>query len=264
ECDAFKANSKFAAVPIGPTCNQLAVLNVGKGQRLPGGVIPHLVCGHTVADFSFDPFDEHMLAVGCDNGVIQFWRIPEKGLTDNMDEVNSQLVAHNDRITIIQYHPNAKHVLASFAVDLDLIVWNIETMEQKIKISAHSEPLFSMSWNPGGDLLATLSKDQKLRIFNPRDGEQQLVDEGLATQGSRGGRVCWAQKGNLVIVTGFSRVSERQFLVFDKNDLSKPLASEGLDVSPAILIPFYDNDSSTLFLTGKGDSTIFTFEVSSP
>ncbi|CAG2182554.1 unnamed protein product, partial [Oppiella nova] len=40
ECDAFKANSKFAAVPIGPTCNQLAVLNVGKGQRLPGGVIP--------------------------------------------------------------------------------------------------------------------------------------------------------------------------------------------------------------------------------
>ena len=60
------------------------------------------------------------------------------------------------------------------------------------------------------------------------------------------------------------RVSERQFLVFDKNDLSKPIASEGLDVSPAILIPFYDEDSSTLFLTGKGDSTIFTFEISSP
>lgn len=35
----------------------------------------------------------------------------------------------------------------------------------------------------------------------------------------------------------------------------------GLDVAPAILIPFYDEDSSTLFVTGKGDSTIFTYEV---
>jgi len=30
-----------------------------------------------------------------------------------------------------------------------------------------------------------------------------------------------------------------------------PLNTVGLDVSPAILIPFYDEDSSTLFLTGK-------------
>jgi len=35
----------------------------------------------------------------------------------------------------------------------------------------------------------------------------------------------------------------------------------GLDVAPAILIPFYDEDSSTLFLTGKGDTTIYAYEV---
>lgn len=35
----------------------------------------------------------------------------------------------------------------------------------------------------------------------------------------------------------------------------------GLDVSPAILVPYYDEDSSTLFVTGKGDSTIFTFDI---
>lgn len=34
-----------------------------------------------------------------------------------------------------------------------------------------------------------------------------------------------------------------------------------LDVSPAILIPYYDADSSTLFVTGKGDSTIYAYEV---
>jgi coronin-7 len=34
-----------------------------------------------------------------------------------------------------------------------------------------------------------------------------------------------------------------------------------LDVSPALLIPFYDEDSSTVFLTGKGDTTIYAYEV---
>lgn len=32
-------------------------------------------------------------------------------------------------------------------------------------------------------------------------------------------------------------------------------------MTPAILVPFYDEDSSTLFVTGKGDSTIFTFDI---
>lgn len=40
-------------------------------------------------------------------------------------------------------------------------------------------------------------------------------------------------------------------MVFNATDLSAPLNTIGLDVSPAILIPFYDEDSSTLFLTGR-------------
>ena len=205
ECDAFKVNSKFGALPIGPSCNQLAVINVTKGMRLSGGVIPHLVCGHAIADFAFDPFNEHKIAVGCDNGTVQFWTIPDEGLTENLDSFDSKLVAHNDRITIIQFHPTASQVLTTFAMDMSLIIWNIETMEQKITIKAHSEPIFSISWSPDGSLLATLCKDQKLRIFDPRKDALNPIQEGSATQGSRGGRVCWAQKGRLVIVTGFSR-----------------------------------------------------------
>jgi coronin-7 len=46
-------------------------------------------------------------------------------------------------------------------------------------------------------------------------------------------------------------VSERQIQIFKADALNLPLNTVGLDVSPAILIPFYDEDSSTLFLTGK-------------
>lgn len=47
------------------------------------------------------------------------------------------------------------------------------------------------------------------------------------------------------------RVSERQISIYKASDLSAPINTVGLDVSPAILIPFYDEDSSTVFLTGK-------------
>ena len=47
------------------------------------------------------------------------------------------------------------------------------------------------------------------------------------------------------------RVSERQILVFKADKLNSPLNNVGLDVSPAILMPYYDEDSSTLFLTGR-------------
>lgn len=53
------------------------------------------------------------------------------------------------------------------------------------------------------------------------------------------------------------RVSERQIYVFKVDNLNTPLNTVGLDVSPAILMPYYDEDSSTLFLTGRV-SFIFT------
>lgn len=49
--------------------------------------------------------------------------------------------------------------------------------------------------------------------------------------------------------------------MYHTKDLSAPVTTIGLDVAPAILIPFYDEDSSTLFVTGKGDSTIYAFEI---
>lgn len=207
ECDGFKANAKFGAVPIGPTCNQLAILDITKGMRLSGGLIPHLVCGHVIADFAFDPFDAHRIAIGCDNGTIQLWNIPKEGLTDNLNKYDAKLVAHNDRLTIIQFHPNANDVLASFAMDMTLLIWDIKSLEPKIRISAHSEPLFGISWSPDGTLLATLCKDQKIRIFNPRESTN-TIQEGSGPQGSRGGRICWARNGRLLIVSGFSRYSK--------------------------------------------------------
>lgn len=55
----------------------------------------------------------------------------------------------------------------------------------------------------------------------------------------------------LLFIFFFFRVSERQIYVFKTDNLNTPLTTVGLDVSPAILMPYYDEDSSTLFLTGR-------------
>ena len=48
----------------------------------------------------------------------------------------------------------------------------------------------------------------------------------------------------------FARQSERQVSLFRAKDL-KEMTTLAMDVSPTILRPFHDEDSSTLFLTGK-------------
>lgn len=53
------------------------------------------------------------------------------------------------------------------------------------------------------------------------------------------------------------RVSERQISIYTVKDLAAPLHTVGLDVAPAILMPFYDEDSSTLFVTGKVNFQFF-------
>ena len=76
----------------------------------------------------------------------------------------------------------------------------------------------------------------------------------------KGARVVWACDGKYLLVTGFSAQSERQVIIYQTRDLAT-LHTETLDVSPAILVPFYDEDSSTLFLSGKGETTVYGYEI---
>jgi hypothetical protein len=53
------------------------------------------------------------------------------------------------------------------------------------------------------------------------------------------------------------RSSQRLVYVFRSTDLSTSLNTLNLDVSPTLLIPYYDEDSSTVFLTGKVIRPVF-------
>ncbi|XP_011637681.1 coronin-7 isoform X2 [Pogonomyrmex barbatus] len=266
ECDGFHANPDRVAVPLSGPGGKIAVLELKKTGRLPDGVMPALVHGATVMDFQWDPFDNQRLAVACDDGIIRLWEIPESGLAEPTNEPKHTIEAHTDKIYLIKFHPLAANVLASASYDMTVKIWDLsllsstETAIAKITLTGHTDQIFSLAWSPCGQYLASTCKDGKLRIYKPRSSDVP-VKEGKGPVGTRGARVIWALEGKYLVVMGFDKVSERQIYVFKVDNLNAPLNTVGLDVSPAILMPYYDEDSSTLFLTGRGDSTIYAFEV---
>ncbi|KAK3749981.1 hypothetical protein QZH41_007301 [Actinostola sp. cb2023] len=66
----------------------------------------------------------------------------------------------------------------------------------------------------------------------------------------------------LIVVSGFDRTSGRTVIVYDVKNLSQPLESVTLEVAPSILIPYYDEDTGVVMLSGKGDTVVYCFEVS--
>ncbi|EDS39520.1 coronin [Culex quinquefasciatus] len=260
ECDGFQANPERVAVPISGAGGKIAIFELSKPGRLPDGVIPSLVNGNNIMDFQWDPFDNKRLAVACDDGTVKIWAIPEGGLTEPTNEPDKELVAHSDKIYIIRYHPLAKNVFLTASYDMTLKIWDLDTLTEKYCLRGHTDQIFSFAWSPCGAYGATVSKDGKIRVYNPRKSENP-IREGPGPVGTRGARLVWAIEGEYIVVTGFDKVSERQIYVYKATDLSAHLGMVGLDVSPAILIPFYDEDSSTIFATGKGDSTIYCYEI---
>uniref|UniRef100_A0A224X661 Coronin n=1 Tax=Panstrongylus lignarius TaxID=156445 RepID=A0A224X661_9HEMI len=259
ECDGFHCNSDRVAVPLGGAGGKLAIFELSKPGKLPDGVTPTLVNANTIMDFQWDPFDNRRIAVGCDDGTVKLWLVPEGGLTEPTNSPHAILQAHTEKIYCLKWHPLAADLLTTTSYDTTIRLWDLNTMTQAIKLNAYDQ-VVAMAWSPCGRYLAAATRGSVVSVYDPRMGADPL-GQGKGPGGTRGARLVWAVDGQYIVVTGFDKVSERQIMVLKSDELSTPLATVGLDVSPAILIPFYDEDSSTLFLTGRGDSTIYTYEV---
>ncbi|XP_037938677.1 coronin-7 isoform X2 [Teleopsis dalmanni] len=260
ECNGFHANHERVAVPLSGPGGKIAIFELNQPGRLPDGVIPSLVNGNNIMDFQWDPFNPKRLAVACDDGIVKLWYINDGGLKEPTNAHEKELVAHFDKIYFIRFHPLAEDILLTASYDMTIKIWNLHTMEEKCLLLGHTDQIFDFAWSPCGKLGASVCKDGKIRIFNPRKSEIAIL-EGNGPVGTRGARISFALEGQYIVCTGFDKVSERQISVYNVHKLSTPLNTMSLDVSPSILIPFYDEDSSTLFVTGKGDSTIYCYEI---
>uniref|UniRef100_W5LHR0 Coronin n=1 Tax=Astyanax mexicanus TaxID=7994 RepID=W5LHR0_ASTMX len=258
ECDGFCANGKRVAVPLATAGGQIAVLELSQPGKLPDTALPSIQNSVNVADLCWDPFDPQKLVVG-DDAKIRVWKVPEGGLVETLTDPESVL-QHTEKIYSIKFHPHASGLLVSSSYDMTVRLWNLDTGDEVKKLSGHQDQIFGMAWSPDGKLLATVCKDGKVRLYDPRSSTEP-IQEGPGPEGHRGGRVIWVCDGQYLLVSGFDR-SERQLYLYSSKSLaSGALANAAADVSPSTLIPFYDPDTSVVFLTGKGDTRVYIYEI---
>ncbi|XP_030645865.1 coronin-7 isoform X1 [Chanos chanos] len=261
ECDGFCANGQRVAVPLAIAGGQIAVFELSQPGKLPDTALPTIQNSVNVADFCWDPFDPYKLVVAGDDAKIRVWQVPKGGVTETVTDPACILQGHTEKIYSIKFHPHASGLLASSSYDLTVRLWDLESGREVKLLKGHEDQIFGMAWSPDGKLLATVCKDGKVRLYDPRKSNEP-VQEGPGPEGHRGARVVWVCDGKFLLVSGFDSRSERQLYLFSSESLaSGALATTSADVSPSTLIPFYDPDTSVVILTGKGDTRVYIFEI---
>ncbi|CAL8304645.1 unnamed protein product [Merluccius merluccius] len=261
ECNGFCANRLRVAVPLSTPGGQIAVLELSQPGKISDTFLPTLQNTVNVADLCWDPFDTRRLAVAGEDAKIRIWRVPEGGLTEILTEPDVILQGHTEKIYSIGFHPLASDLLVSSSYDLTVRLWDLEKGAEVMVLSGHQDQIFALAWSPDGKLLATVCKDGKVRLYDPRQSTKP-VQEGPGPEGHRGARVVWVCEGKYFLVSGFDSLSQRELSLYSLESLSSgPLARTNADVSPSTLIPFYDPDTSLLILTGKGDTRVCIYEI---
>ncbi|XP_060730276.1 coronin-1B [Tachysurus vachellii] len=220
------------------------------------------VCGHAgpVLDIQWCPHDDNIIASASEDCTVKIWHIPDGGLTAPMTEATVTLEGHSKRVGILAWHPTALNILLTAGCDNVLCIWDVGTGELVYELSdVHPDQIYSVSWNREGSVICTTCKDKALRVIDPRRGTVLKVRE-KAHEGARPMRGVFLSDGK-ILTTGFSRMSERQLALWDTKDVSEPMAVQEIDASNGVLLPFYDPDTSMVYLCGKGDCTIRYFEV---
>uniref|UniRef100_A0A7N5JB99 Coronin n=1 Tax=Ailuropoda melanoleuca TaxID=9646 RepID=A0A7N5JB99_AILME len=254
-------NPKFLAVIVEASGGgAFLVLPLSKTGRIDKAY--PTVCGHTgpVLDIDWCPHNDEVIASGSEDCTVMVWQIPENGLTSPLTEPVVVLEGHTKRVGIVTWHPTARNVLLSAGCDNVVLIWNVGTAEELYRLdSLHPDLIYNVSWNHNGSLFCSACKDKSVRIIDPRRGTL-VAEREKAHEGARPMRAIFLADGK-VFTTGFSRMSERQLALWDPENLEEPMALQELDSSNGALLPFYDPDTSVVYVCGKGDSSIRYFEI---
>jgi coronin-1B/1C/6 len=211
-----------------------------------------------VLDFDFNPFVSNMVATTSEDCYAKVTQFPAEGLTDTINDAIVTLAGHQKKVTEAKWHPTANNVLATGSADNMIKVWDIEKQAEIANVEFADES-YHMDWNTDGSLVASMNKDKKLYIVDPRQPDAaQSVD---AFKGSKVCSVRWMDNHGKLGCVGFSKTSMRRLAIWDPKKLDKALHVQDIDQSAGVLIPHYDPDNSIFYVGGKGDGGIKYFEI---
>ena len=222
--------------------------------KLPD-VIP-LARGHTapVLDTDWSPFDDSVVVSGGEDGKLLVWKVSEdmfegwgaEGWVPQDFDPVARIDGSSRKIGAVLFHPTASHVLAAASGEHSVKLWDLASSDSpRATLVGHTDTIQSMAYNNTGTILATTSRDRKLRLFDPRaGGEAVRVAEGHG--GIKGVRVCWMGDKDNFATTGFSKMSDREVIIWESGGLGI-VKKMTLDQSAGVVMPFW-SDNNVLFL----------------
>uniref|UniRef100_A0A7N0SYU1 Uncharacterized protein n=1 Tax=Kalanchoe fedtschenkoi TaxID=63787 RepID=A0A7N0SYU1_KALFE len=91
-------------------------------------------------------------------------------------------------------NPNQQLLLASASFDATVKLWDVELGKTLCSLNGHKGPVYSVSFSPNSELLATGSMDKTLHIWSLKD--RKIIKTYTGTGGIF--EVCWNREGNKI------------------------------------------------------------------
>lgn len=253
------SNGKYSAFcweTSGP--GTLAVVANSEAGRIPPN--HPWIKGHTanISDFEFNPYNDNEIITGCDDSLIRLWRLSGDKIHEEINTPLTTLQGHSRKISVLNFHPAAAYVLASASHDKTVKVWNVERAQEVLSFGGVTDNVLSLMWSPHGKSVAFTTRDKFARGIDPRSNRMNF--EFMAHDGSKPSKLNWINE-HTVVTCGFSKAADRQLAVWDLRNDNSQLKIFNIDQGSGVLYPFYDPDTSCLFVSGKGDGNIRYYEI---
>ncbi|TVY32817.1 Coronin-like protein [Lachnellula subtilissima] len=262
DTNLVKANPEYLSVNWEASGGgAFAVIPINEKGRLPEQI--PLFRGHTgpVLDTDWNPFNDRVIASGSDDGKVFIWQVPQgfSLYSDAEEPVDvapvSKLTGHSRKVGQVLFNPAAENILASASGDYTIKLWDIGAGKSNLTLK-HGDIVQSLSWSANGSMLATTSRDKKLRVWDVR--QERPAHEVAGHSGAKNSRVVWMGEHNRLATTGFSKMSDRQMALWDVGAPAEPIGGfTVLDSISGVCMPFW------VFVSGRqrvSDGNIRYFE----
>lgn len=193
------------------------------------------------------------------------WKLPASGVLE--EDMTSPVATFTPESRAssasgVTFHPSADGVVAFYA-QKELFVGDLTTQTLSFQSGqgAASDNVCSLAWSYDGSLLLTASLDKRVRLVDPRAAPTSSALETEAHTGRRPASVAWCGRLERFVSAGSDSMQERELKLWDPRHLAKAVHRQRLDASIGQLLPLYDDDVNLLFLLGRGDRSVRSFEV---
>ncbi|XP_020767456.1 coronin-6 isoform X2 [Muntiacus reevesi] len=221
-------------------------------------------------DSSFCAVNPKFLAIIVEAGGGGAFIVLPLAKTGRVDKNYPLVTGHTAPVLDIDWCPHNDNVIASASDDTTIMVWQIpdytpvrNITEPIITLEGHSKRVGILSWHPTArNVLLSAGGDNVIIVWNVGTGEVLLSLDDMHPDVIHS--VCWNTNGSLLATT----CKDKTLRIIDPrkgqvvaNNFEEPVALQEMDTSNGVLLPFYDPDSSIVYLCGKGDSSIRYFEI---